>query len=169
MSLLTQQTTQSPGQYFFAVKGSGGGGLTEAGYTATGIGAYPFVAQRVQDVGAGSPPCVVIQNNTPTTRWNIGLTDTEAGGNTGSALAFVSYDDAGSVLEIPFSIIRATGDATSKGILTSFADSVGNSVVRAVSTDDADNTASVQALSTGSRMTCRSASGVNAVQFQRSV
>jgi len=164
MSLLTQQTTQAPGQYYFSIKSSGG--LVEPGYTATSSG---FIAQNVQDVGAGSPPCVVIQNNTPTTRWNIGLTDTEAGGNTGSALAFVSYNDAGVPLEIPFTIVRATGDATCKGYLTSFADSVGNSVVRAVSTDDPDNFSSLQALNGGSRMTCRANYGGNYIQLQRGV
>lgn len=164
MSLLTQQTTQAPGQYYFAVKSSGG--LVEPNYTATSGG---FYSQNVQDVGAGSPPAFVLQNNTPSTRWNIGLTDTEAGGNTGSALAFVSYNDAGIPIEIPFTIIRATGDATSKGILTSFADSVGNSVVRAVSTDDPDNFSSLQALNGGSRMTCRANYGGSYIQLQRGV
>jgi len=119
MSLLQCAVKANVGtDYFLPVDSQGR--VVASGYTATGSGGVvPFVAQRVQDTGAGTDNAIVIQNNTPLTRWSIGLSGTESGGDAGSLLTFTSYSDAGVLPVNSTTISRQTAELTEYGSITS--------------------------------------------------
>jgi hypothetical protein len=157
MSLLTQQTTQSPGQYYFARASVNG--VIEPSFTATGTipGQVDFVAQGVQDTGVGFATAILIENNTPTPRWEIGVSGLETGGDSGSDLVIARVNDAGNTTTQTTKLSRSTGHLTEVGYVSSvaFAD-IGNSAT--LQGDYASATAG------SSRVAFTARSGVGALQ-----
>lgn len=156
MAFLPNYTNSNDGTFYFAKKQSGS--VVEPGFTATGTGGVvPFVAQNIQDTGAGIDQAIVLQNQTPTSRWAVGVAGVESGGDAGSNLTFVGYNDAGNTLKATTQINRANGNLTEFGNVSAvfFGDN-GNS-------SSLTNTAS----SAGVQLTARA--GVGVVQAQGTI
>ena len=155
MPFLTPLITHTPDQQQLYATRSTGNLVVEPGYVATADPA--LTAQNSQDTTGSGTRVIEIQNGT-SDRWVLGLSGVEANPDvpqfSGSSLAFFSYGGGGggSFIEAPLTISR-TGTTTITGPVSSKADALGTSVVRAQSTDAPDSTtAYIQAYGGESRM-----------------
>lgn len=111
-------------QFYFALDSSPDQPeVTAPAFVATGVGQPGndgrFIARG--DAAAGAPALAFqmrTQGVSALQQWNIGMTDTPAGANSGNNFAIIAYDDAGAPLSTPLSINRATGAIETSDVLT---------------------------------------------------